>query len=293
MLLSLALILVAAPTHARLPVDLLRQSSDAPPEAAQRLHRDGDQAYERDEFSRARDAWIGAYNALPTAVPLVSYRVTLLTLISDATLRAHDQDADPAPLRVVVALYETFLARHLAVADTRRPRVEEELTRLKAHLPPTPAEPTPQPAEAAPTSPQGPTPATVPESTPEPAGAPDAPPAPRSDRSPSRASVALLSVGSVALAGGLVALVVGTRFTPRARDQVDAVDDPVAREDAFLAAERRKGAAWMVDGGLVAAAGLALTIAGTVLHMRGKRGARRTALIPSLERPGLVLTGRF
>ena len=295
--LSLSLSLAGVPSSvaARPSVLLFGQASAAPSaapsEAALRLHRDGDRAYEEKDFARARDAWIGAYNALAPEASLVSYRATLLTLINDATLRANEHDAAAGPLRVVIPLYETFLERYLPGDSNSRPQIEEELRQLRSRLPAAPSVQPPAP---------NPVPLLVP--APAPAPAPDAGPAvPDRPASPgarpsSRVAVPLLATGSVVLAGGIAALVAGARFRPRAEEQVDTHDDPVAREDAFVTAEAKKGALWMTGGAVAAAAGLSLIIAGAVLHGRNKRreaGRSAARIVPWLDHPGVILMGRF
>lgn len=285
--LSLSFAGVRAPAYAHPSVQLFGQvAGEAPPEAALALHRDGDLAYENNDFPRARDAWIGAYNALPRDALLVSYRATLLTLISDATLRAHEQDAAPEPLRAVILMYEDFLERILPSDSSRRAQLEEELRQVRARVPAAAVVKEPLTDPQPPTVPLSPAskPATTSTMIPD-----------RGQRS-SRAPVALLAAGSVVLVGGIAALVAGGLFKPRAEDQVSAFDDPVERKDAFVAAEAKKGALWMGGGGVLAATGLSLIIAGAVLHGRAKRRAGRqdtTRFAPWLEHPGVFVVGRF
>ena len=93
-----------------------------------------------------------------------------------------------------------------------------------------------------------------------------------------KTGIALLTSGVATLVAGGAAIVAGTRFQPRARRQLDEVEDPAARERAFLDQEIGKGRAWIGAGGGVAAVGVGLVIAGAVLLRR-----RRVASTPAMS----------
>jgi hypothetical protein len=94
--------------------------------------------------------------------------------------------------------------------------------------------------------------------------------APQTERQRLR-GIILTSVGGALVAGGLTALVIGTRFRPRAQDQVDRYDDPSGRENAFVDEETTKGRAWIGAGAAVAAIGTALLVTGIVSLVRARR----------------------
>jgi hypothetical protein len=77
----------------------------------------------------------------------------------------------------------------------------------------------------------------------------------------------------VLLGGGVVALIVGSRFGPRATDQVMNAGDStsVSPGSTFISDERRKGTAWMVTGGAVAALGVTALVIGIVRLARDRK----------------------
>ena len=289
---SLAAVTVAGPVHAG--PRLLAPASEAPPKAAVRLQQDGDRAYEEKDYARAREAWIGAYSALSSDVAMVAYRSTLLTLIHDATLQAHDQAPSAEPLRVVIGLYETFLERYLPAGSSSGAQFEADLTKLRALVPVAPAAPEPVALLLPENEPVANEPAASESAASEPAAPAD--PAPADTRRPSHRHVPFLAAGSLVLAGGIAAVVAGSLFRPLAKNQVSKFDDPVEREDAFVDSEAKKGALWIGGGAAVAATGLALVIVGAVLHSRNKRRTVDrgvTRIVPWLAHPGIVWTGSF
>lgn len=293
--LSVALATPLQPTTPALAQAAAPKPVERPPKAALELQQDGDHAYGRGDFARARDLWIDAYRTLPDTSPLVSYRTTLLTLIRDAALHAHDRDGAAGPIKQLIELYETFLVRHLPPDSDRRRQYEDELTQMRLRVPPEPI--VPAPTSAPPTA----EPAPDPDAPPEPK-APEAAPTPAT--SPPQAVAptrpkwlrpALLAAGSSTLAAGIAALVAGAIFKPRAEGLVSKYDDPPEREAAFVDTEAKKGAIWMGIGGGLSAAGLALLISGAALRSRAQDRSHANALrvAPWSERPGIVLTGRF
>lgn len=285
-------ILPAEPAVAR---SAAPQPVDRPPKSALKLQQDGDHAYGRGDFAHARDLWIDAYRELPDTSPLVSYRTTLLTLIRDAALHAHEKDEAAGPIKQVIELYETFLVRHLPPDSDRRRQYEDELTQLRLRVPPEPI--VPVPVATPPTA----EPAPEPDRSAE-IKAPEAAPTPVTPRPqvvapprPPRIRLALLATGSSSLAAGIGALIAGAIFKPRAEEQVVKYDDPAEREAAFVDAETKKGLVWMGIGGGLSAVGLALLISGATLRARtrDRSHANLSGVAPWLERPGIVLTGRF
>jgi hypothetical protein len=133
-------------------------------------------------------------------------------------------------------------------------------------------------------------PADEPEPEPEPGAGQggDVPPAEPRDPAKLRASgIGLTAAGAVLLAGGVGMLAWGAGYGSAAERQVAGLDDAnlppdsAAFDDAddFVAAERRKGSAWMAGGGVAAAVG----IVGVALGVRQLVLAKRSSRTPASE----------
>ncbi|MBV1860400.1 MAG: hypothetical protein KUG77_18450, partial [Nannocystaceae bacterium] len=79
--------------------------------------------------------------------------------------------------------------------------------------------------------------------------------------------------GGALLAAGVTALLVGSRFGPRATNEVMRAGDSttIAPGSVFISEERRKGTAWMVTGGAIAAVGVTALVIGIVRLARGRK----------------------
>lgn len=131
----------------------------------------------------------------------------------------------------------------------------------------------------------------------------DAPPAKPRDPAKLRASgIGLTAAGALLLAGGVGMLAWGAGYGSAAERQVAGLDDAnlppdsAAFDDAddFVAAERRKGSAWMAGGGVAAAVG----IVGVALGVRQLVLAKQTSRVnasAAIGRDGVWVgvSGRF
>lgn len=128
------------------------------------------------------------------------------------------------------------------------------------------------------------------ESAPEPDAGPstpdDRPPPEPRDPAKLRAGGIGLSVAGVALLGGGIGMLAwGAGYGSAAEREVAGLDDAglpaqspaFADADAFVAAERRKGAAWMASGGVAAAIGVVGLALGVRSLVRAKQASRVTA----------------
>jgi hypothetical protein len=109
----------------------------------------------------------------------------------------------------------------------------------------------------------------------------DSPERPPPDSARLRSSgIGLTVAGAVVLGGGVGMLVWGAGYVPNAEREIaglDAVGLPPESpafpdSEAFLAAEKRKGAAWMASGGVAAAIGVVGVALGVRQLVRAKRG---------------------
>lgn len=242
------------------------------------LHREGEQRYANDDYAGAREAWLDAYERVPVSPETDPYRVTLLSLVTNATLADYAVTGAREPLQQTQELLVGALESEPDPA--LRTLVEQQLDRLRPLLRAEPS-PEPEPEPAPEPSPSGPV---MPE------------PSPPVDELPPAlhpASTPLIVVGSVTLAGGLAMLGAGSAFGPRAQRQVPEGDDSQAGQE-FIADERRKGYAWMGAGAGTAVIGIAMVVSGAVLRARSRRPrAQATVLLPRGGGVGLTLLRRF
>ncbi len=234
------------------------------------LHRVGEQRYAADDYAGARMAWLDAYGRVPPGPETDPYRVTLLSLITNATLAEYAVSGVPEPLHRTEQLLVGALGPESDPA--LRTLVDQQLDRLQLLLK-AEAEPAPAPSPVLP----------LPE-----------PPPPEDEPSPLHpASTPLLAIGAVTAAGGLAMLGAGLAFGQRAERQVPEDDDSQAGRD-FIADERRKGYAWIGAGAGTAVIGVALVVSGAVLRARSRRPEGRVSvLVPAGGGAGVMLSGRF
>ncbi len=147
-----------------------------------------------------------------------------------------------------------------------------------------------------------PEPEPEPEPKPEPVGEVD-----RADPDPKRlraSGIGLTVAGAALLGGGVGLLAWGAGYGSNAEQQVAGLDDlglpadspAFADGDEFIAAERRKGAAWMASGGVAAAVGVVGLALGIRQLVRAKRANERgLTTSASFGRQGvwIGLAGRF
>ncbi|MGH1346515.1 MAG: hypothetical protein ACRBN8_33420 [Nannocystales bacterium] len=225
------------------PATTARVSKPADPVDA--LHRSGEELFDAGDYAGARVAWTQAYERVAAEESTWPYRTTLLSLIVTTTLSEFSGGGDRAPIREAADLIDAALASELE--DEIRSILEDERERLSPYL-----DPVPSPAEAPPPADDG--------SSEDPTG--DA--RPQGDYL--IPSPVWAASGGVLLAGGLTALIVGSRFGPRATDQVTSAGDSTTMSpgSTFIQDERRKGTGWMVAGGAVAAVGVTALVIGIV-----------------------------
>lgn len=239
------------------------------------LHREGEQRYAEDDYAGAREAWLDAYVRVPAGPETNPYRVTLLSLIANATLADYAVTGAQAPLRHTEQLLVGALEPESD--PVLRAFLEQQLARLRPLLKAEPSsEPEPELA-----------PAPVPEPAPMVLEDDDPPPVLHP------ASTPLLIVGAVTVAGGLAMIGAGSAFGPRAEGQVPADDDSQEGRD-FIVDERGKGYAWIGAGAGTAVIGVALVVSGAVLRARSRRpGRQATVLFPIRGGAALALSRRF
>ncbi len=221
--------------------------TDADP--VQALHREGEELYEAGDYGGAREAWVGAYAQVEPTPKGWPYRATVLSLIVTTTLAEFSAGGDREHVRDVAALLDEALEAELE--DELRELVEAERERLDPYLDPEP--PAPSVVE-------------IPDVQPV-----DHPP-PSEERKRTIPNAVWLGGGGALLAGGIAGIIIGSRFTPRAEQMVLDSGMPADQppSSTFLDDERSKGSAWMIAGGVVAAAGTAALIVGIVRLVRDR-----------------------
>ncbi len=235
------------------------------------LHRQGEHRYADDDYTGAREAWLDAYERVMVGPETNPYRVTLLSLITNATLADYAITGAQQPLRRTEQLLVGAL--ELETDPALRALLEEQLDQLRPFL--KTEQPSAPPADPVVLEPAHPPSEDAPASVLHPASTP------------------LLIVGSVTMAGGLAMIGAGAAFGWRAQGQVPDDDDSRTGRD-FIADERRKGYVWIGAGAGTAALGVALVVSGAVLRARSRRAARQaTVLLPIRGGAALTLTRRF
>lgn len=232
------------------PAQLGQIIAARPADPVQALHREGEELYDAGDYGGARKAWVEAYAQVEPTAERWPYRTTLLSLIVTTTLAEFSAGGDREHVRNVATLLDVALEADLD--DELRELVWDERERLDPYLDPEP----PPPSEFSMTGIE-----------------PIDEPPPGDKRKPSIPNVVWLGGGGALLAGGVVGLIVGSRFTPRAEQMVADSGMPadVPPSSSFLDDERRKGNAWMITGGVVAAAGTAALVFGIVQLLRDRK----------------------
>ncbi len=231
------------------PAQLGRIVASRPTDPVQTLHREGEELYDSGDYGGAREAWVGAYAQVEPTPERWPYRTTLLSLIVTTTLAEFSAGGDREHVRDVATLLDEALGADLD--DGLRELVEGERERLEPYLDPEP--PAPSELEVADVQPV------------------DEPP-PSGKRKRTIPNAVWLGGGGALLAGGVAGIIIGSRFTPRAEQMVLDSGMPADQppSSTFLDDERSKGNAWMIAGGVVAAAGTAALIVGIVRLVRDR-----------------------
>ena len=223
----------------------------APAEPVDALHQTGEELFDAGDYAGARVTWTQAYERVPPEEGTWPYRTTLVSLIVTATLSEFSAGGDRAAVREAAELVDAALA--LEIDDEIREALEAERERLSPYL-----DPVPSPAEIALPADEGPQ--------------KDLPPA-TSPKERVIPNPVWLASGGVLLGGGIAALIAGSRFGPRATEQVMDAGDPTSMPPGsnFIDDERRKGTAWMATGGAIAAVGVAALVVGIVRLARDRK----------------------
>jgi tetratricopeptide (TPR) repeat protein len=231
----------------------LAPAGDVAPKAAdlteaRRLFDEGIARYDAADYEGAIEVFTLALGEVRgQGVDDFAVRGLLLFNIGRTHMRAHEIDQDIEHLRQAQAIFERFVEEaeahpgEVSEADVSEAQAQlEELERMLAAAAQQP----------------------VPEDRPTPEDTSDKPTA---DPAKLRArGIGLTAAGAALLGGGVGMLVWGTGYGPAAEAQVAELDTlglpadspAYADGDDFIAAERRKGAAWMAAGGVTAALGV-------------------------------------
>lgn len=213
------------------------------------LHRSGEERFESGDYTGAREAWVDAYRQVDPSEDTWPYRTTLLSLIVTATLSEFEGEGDREPVQTVAAILDEALDAQLD--PELRDILTSERERLDPYLAPPPA-----PQEVEP--PEDLQPVEVEEDTARKPFVPDA---------------VWIGGGATLLAGGLAAVIAGSRFEPRAVSTVKDAGDSTAEPPGslFIDEERKKGTGWMAAGGVIAAVGTTALVIGIVRLVRQRR----------------------
>ena len=253
-------------------------AEDAPTESAdlteaRRLFDEGTARYEAADYEGAIEVFTLALGEVRgQGVDDFTVRGLLLFNIGRAHLRAHEIDQDIEHLRQAQSIFRRFVEEadahpgEVDEADVNEAREQlEEIDRLLAAA--EQREPGPAPDNDEPDD--------------------DKPPA---DPAKLRArGIGLSAAGAALLGGGVGMLVWGGGFGPSAEAQVAELDDlglpadspAFADGDEFIAAERRKGAAWMAAGGVAAAVGVVGVALGVQQLVKAKKVTRERSVSAS------------
>ena len=216
-----------------------------PGESIESLHRQGEERFDAGDYGGARESWTGAYDQVEPGEETWPYRATLLSLIVTTSVSEFSSEGDRDTLRQVATMVDDALEADLD--PEIRTILEEERERLTPYL-----DPPPSPREA---EPELPAPAPQPE-----------------PRKPLVPTPVWIGGGATLLAGGLAAVIAGSRFRPRAIDLVESAGDSRSASPGreFIADEQAKGTGWMVAGGLIATAGATALVIGLLRLTRAR-----------------------
>ncbi len=218
------------------------------------LHREGEASFESGNYAGARDAWVDAYDRVEPNEETWPYRATLLSLIVTAALAEFSQGGDRARIAEVGELVATARGE-LTLDPDVRDALDAEWVRIEPYLDPTPPPPesSEPPEELSPTE-EGPL------------------------DSPKRLvpPQAWIGGGAALLVGGVIAAVVGSRFRPRAVQQVRDAGDSTTESPGkdFIDRERAKGTGWIAAGSAIAVVGTAAIVTGVVFLIRERRAVK-------------------
>lgn len=261
------------------PPPEMPEDPEEPQSETERLYYEGAAKYSAADYEGAIDSFTRALSHATQDAASPEIRAALLANLANAHNKQYALDDDPMHLRKAKEIWKRIVDEGedgLYTAETiaeAQSAIEQLDAKLEAHAE---AHPEPEPDEKDPETVAPP---------PEPAQPVD------TGADLSKGGAALLGTGLPLLAGGAVLLIYGTRFAPNAQAQVDEIEDPPDREEAFVDDETRRGRLLMGVGAGVAAAGLGLTVAGAVLMATKKKKDKDVALLPSPG--GVVLVGRF
>jgi len=213
------------------------------------LHRTGEERFEAGDYAGARSAWVDAYRQVEGSEDTWPYRTTLLSLIVTATLDEFEAEGDRQPVQDVAAMLDEALAAPLD--EELRDILSAERERLDPYLTPPPS---PQTAE---------TPEDI-----EPIEQPQ-----QEDHQRRVPNAVWIGGGATVLAGGLAAVIAGSRFKPRAISTVNDAGDSTSEPpgSVFIEDERKKGVGWMAAGGVLAAVGTTALVFGIVRLVRDRK----------------------
>jgi hypothetical protein len=267
---------------------------------AKRLFDEGTARYDAADFAGAIEVFTLALSELrKQGVSDFGIRGLLLFNIGRTHMRAYGIDDEVEHLRQAKSIFTSFIDEAEDHPDEVDPGDVEEakaqLVEIDALLAARATAPAPTP-EAKPKRERKPK-----RDRPEPKG----------DPKKLRAMGIGLTAGGVALLGGGIGMMAwGAGFGAAAEREVaglDALELPAdspafAEGDAFIAAERRKGAAWLGVGGFAIGAGVGLLAGGirqlvTAKRIEQRSASKRAALSPTLgfgrEGAWLGVAGRF
>lgn len=274
------------------------QPAEADLSEAERLFDEGIARYDAADFAGAIEVFTLALSELRSqGVSDFRIRGLLLFNIGRAHMRAYGIDDEIEHLRQAKSIFTSFVDE----ADEHRDEVEAgdieeakaQLVEIEAMLAAT-GEPAPEDKKP----------------TREPKPKRDRP-EPKGDPKKLRAMGIGLTAGGVALLGGGVGMMAwGAGFGAAAEREVAGLDDlglpadspAFADGDAFIAAERRKGAAWLGVGGFAIGAGVGVLSFGirqliTAKRIEQRSASKSTALIPTAgfarEGAWFGVAGRF
>jgi hypothetical protein len=288
--LALASVLTFAPaSSSSAPAEPSEQPADL--SKAKQLFDEGTARYDAADYTGAIEKFTLAMAELEgQAVDDFGIRGLLRFNIGRAHMRAYEIDQKTEHLRQAKSIFKRFIADAERFPDQVDPAdVEEakqqvtEIDRLLA-APTGDAEPEPQPG-----------PGTA-------GGEGDVAPTKPRDPAKLRASgIGLTAAGAVLLAGGVGMLAWGAGYGSAAERQVAGLDDAnlppdtTAFDDAddFVAAERRKGSAWLAGGGVAAAVGIVGLALGVRSLVLAKKSRVHASAAIGREGVWVGVSGRF
>lgn len=289
--LALASVLTFAPaSSSSAPAEPSEQPADL--SKAKQLFDEGTARYDAADYIGAIEKFTLAMAELEgQEVDDFGIRGLLRFNIGRAHMRAYEIDQKPEHLRQAKSIFKRFIEDAEHFPDQVDPGdVEEakqqvtEIDRLLAGST-SEAEPEPQPEPGTADGGEG-----------------DVAPSKPRDPAKLRASgIGLTAAGAVLLAGGVGMLAWGAGYGSAAERQVAGLDDAnlppdttaFADADDFVAAERRKGSAWMAGGGVAAAVGIVGVALGVRSLVLAKKSRVHASAAIGREGVWVGVSGRF